>query len=627
MGPGVLIVINFFDNYIFFYRIIRKIKLFLQNLTWNGKMKYINGCTIFLLIVASSMQSAAMQVAKHKMRLLTAIRIGTIEDVKTLLSQGANINEQNDYGNAPLHVAVLTGNISMVKVLLDAGADVTLSNKDNRWPIDIARKELQQEHRWPPFGTPIEYQAIIDALKRKRQEQCPPSFFELFFKLLPKRCISQIANKFSDKDLSHLVCTSSRLNDLLRDELIERKRPINYWSQPLFYEQLPHENGNELYGAVAFSHDGKQLAAVSEQRICLYDLTTLQPVKSFAKSLQNWYYPFAFHPDGQTIASVGSDDCRKICLWNVKTNEQKVFVGHADEITAVEFSPNGNLLASASLDGTVRLWDVKTGTILRTWTGPIMYQKGVHNPNIWIYSVAFSPDATMVTAGISDKIYVWNITQDNAVQILATQAPKKHGHISSVAFSPDGQTLAAAATYSRALYLWDTKNWFQKPQILCASKIKSIAFTPDSRIVATAPQQSEDLAKSRGPIQLWHVMTGKHLNKIKVISLYGHCKIAFSPDGLTFATCSNRKVCLRSPATDDQIQKTIANIVDLIIKTQNNWSIAVDPQCCKNQLLLQDEILKITWTALTDDQWKRALINYNPPDGLKSIILQIAKSL
>ena len=197
----------------------------------------------------------------------------------------------------------------------------------------------------------------------------------------------------------------------------------------------------------------------------------------------------------------------------------------------------------------MRLWDVQTGAERITTTG--------HTP--WVNSVAFSPDGNTLASGSNDDtIRLWDVqTGDKRITI------KGHtGEVNSVAFSPDGNTLASGSD-DRTIRLWDVQTGAERSTITGHTHwVYSVAFSPDGNTLASG---SED-----GTIRLWDVQTGEER-----ITITGHRNwvnsVVFSPDGNTLA----------SGGFDDTIRlwdvQTGEESTTLTGHTSWVWSVAFSP--------------------------------------------------
>ncbi len=138
----------------------------------------------------------------------------------------------------------------------------------------------------------------------------------------------------------------------------------------------------------------------------------------------------------------------------------------ASPLTTVAIHPTGDILASASLDGAVRLWDPQTGVELRTLTG--------HES--WVQGVAFSPDGnTLASASNDNTVRLWD--PQTGVELRTLTGHK--GGVQGVAFSPDGNTLASASN-DNTVRLWRFVTGALRATIVSLRE-GVVAFTPDGR--------------------------------------------------------------------------------------------------------------------------------------------------
>ncbi|MCC3422495.1 MAG: AAA-like domain-containing protein [Microcoleus sp. PH2017_01_SCD_O_A] len=223
-----------------------------------------------------------------------------------------------------------------------------------------------------------------------------------------------------------------------------------------------------------------------------------------------------FSPDSKIFASASEDGTVK--LWNAKPATLiSTLTGHTGRVTSVSFHPNGKILASGSEDGTVKLWDVTRSTLIKTI-------KAHHS---WVRTVSFSPDGQILASCSSAGfINLWKTADATLLKTL-----KGHTNIvTHISFSPDGKTLASAS-FDTTVRLWNIGdgtiiNTLKDHK----SNTRSVSFSPDGKTLASTDQE--------GLVKLWNVSDGTLLQNLPTHRRAVWSAI-FSPDGKTLATISS----------------------------------------------------------------------------------------
>ena len=264
--------------------------------------------------------------------------------------------------------------------------------------------------------------------------------------------------------------------------------------------------------SAVFSPDGSSLANRGRNgAILLWDPDTGQLKATIDRYKDHWVNSMAFSPDGATLASAGRDST--IRFWDVSSGQSvAILEGHTDGVRSVAFSADGTTLASVSYDNKTRLWDVASGQLTTTLRGK---------------SVAFSPDGSTLAVANRGEVQFWDVASGNLEATL-------EGHtrsVESVAYSPDGTTLAIAGGWDRTIRLWDVSNGHLKATLKGPTNVQSVAYSPDGITLAIAGIRWDG---DRDMVLLWNV-----LSKPQAV-LEGHTNwvssVAFSPKNSILAS-------------------------------------------------------------------------------------------
>jgi WD40 repeat protein len=334
--------------------------------------------------------------------------------------------------------------------------------------------------------------------------------------------------------------------------------------------RLITQNPSLRVESVAFSPDGKVLASGGCQdgynctgsKVHLWETATQQPLGTLSGASDE-VSSLAYSPDGKILAA-GS--CAKIAnaetepkctqgeirLWRLDAREiiSQPLTGHSDAVKMLAFSSDGQVLASSDGNNII-LWNVETRRMLGEIAPGHQYKEGstVFRP---VSSFVFSPDGkSLASSGCAriertsspdgepidlcsrGEIRLWDVATR---ELLGQPLTGHRDEIRSVAFSPDGRTLASASgQFDGTIRLWDVASRapLGGPFMGSVSVMNKIVFSPDGETLVSA---SAGAGLSTQNIFLWDVATRELIGQ----PLTGHNDfiqdIAFSPDGRWLAS-------------------------------------------------------------------------------------------
>lgn len=261
--------------------------------------------------------------------------------------------------------------------------------------------------------------------------------------------------------------------------------------------------------AIAISPDGKYVASgMSDYELVqVRDLETGKIISKFEEAIE--IQVLKYHPT-QPILAVGTSN-RELYLWNYKADEYKnvehshhgVITGsNSDGISDIAFNTDGSLLASASFDGSVMVWDMKEHRTIWTSLGTYDQQQPGHRDGVT--GIAFSPDSsTIVTGSYDNTVRLWDAKTGFELHVFTDNKDD----VWTVDFSPDGRWIASGDEES-TICIWDAQTHKLHKAIRGHSDVVAkVIFMPNSEVVISAAHDNN--------IRFWEVSSGGHIGTLK----------------------------------------------------------------------------------------------------------------
>jgi WD40 repeat protein len=263
------------------------------------------------------------------------------------------------------------------------------------------------------------------------------------------------------------------------------EKKVRLWDLATGRTTAAFPGATDTIHSIAFSPDGKTLATAEfNWAVRTWDVATGENTATISGRGRGGNQAFAiFNPNGGSLALISVDKKNSVILWDPKSGKRTALEGHLRPVTGAAFRPDGKVLASSSLDKTIKLWDVVTGANIDKLEGQ------THA----VGCVAFHPGGELL-ASADRSIWLWDLAKRERISEFRRLASVPN---TSLEFSPDGKLLA-----SDQAGIWDVATGKEKTYSILPINRFPLAFSRDGKTLATSPGPLHE-------ITLWNVPRGE----------------------------------------------------------------------------------------------------------------------
>ncbi len=330
---------------------------------------------------------------------------------------------------------------------------------------------------------------------------------------------------------------------------------------------------------VALSPSRRQLAVLLASDdvtdAYLYDVVTGQPgplLRGHTGRISNIVYS----PDGQRIATGSVDGTTR--LWEPATGREVTVLRGQGDYRFSTFSPDSKRLVGVEHGGSIRLWDVDAG-----WEIAVLVEASFFG-ELQHCRPSFSPDGKRVAVGVKEHVVVCDTATGRHI---ASLGPHELG-VFALSFSPDGKRLASHGHTERVIHLWDAETGSEVAVLRGhTGAVNGLVFSPDGSRLASGSQHADNAAR------LWDAASGRPL-----AVLAGHRNsietFAFSPDGTRLVTASMDQTARLWDGVTGQLIAVLGG------HTARTWAVAFSPDGARVVTASWDNTMRL-WNGRTGE--------------------------